>query len=472
MDVAYELYRRTPVSVQNMLCSYYGWREKRSRYGKTFDRLLEWLEGTQFWSEADIKAYQDENVAKLVRYAYDNVPYYRAVMTDRKLRPSDIQGVVDLPKLPVLTKQNVRENFERLKTTGPDRKSLITSHTGGTTGTALSFCVAPQSFPFRWAVWWRHRARFGMRPGMPHVNFTGKRAVPNEQTKPPYWRYNAPFRQTVVSMHHITPEKVPYIAEHVSSLDVPFFSGYPSVIHSFALMCLDQGIALQHRPRFVFTGAENVMANQRAGIYAFTGASITDQYGFSEACGNASQCSELAYHEDFEFGLLENCGPLIQGGGTGGILATGFTSYGFPFIRYAVGDTGTWASADYRCACGRASRVLSRIEGRADDVVITPEGQRIMRFDYLFKGTANVAEAQVLQEALGALKLRIVKRPGYSVKDENELRRLVSEWISPKLEVEFEYLREIPRAANGKFRAVISTIASQRASSREHIDQL
>jgi phenylacetate-CoA ligase len=81
-----------------------------------------------------------------------------------------------------------------------------------------------------------------------------------------------------------------------------------------------------------------------------------------------------------------------------------------------------------------------------------------MRFDYIFKATSNVKESQIVQSRLGEIVVRVVRRDGYLVSDENEIRGEIRKWISPKLEVGFEYLNEIPRETNGKFRAVMSLL--------------
>ena len=141
------------------------------------------------------------------------------------------------------------------------------------------------------------------------------------------------------------------------------------------------------------------------------------------------------------------------------IVCTGFACDAFPFIRYEVGDTAVWQDGR-GCACGRSSRVLLRVEGRTDDYVVTPEGARIARLDYLFKDALNVKEAQIVQERLGEIAIRLVRRSAYGTKDEMEIRRDIRSWLSPSLEVKFEYVAEIPREPNGKFRAVLSRLKS------------
>ena len=301
--------------------------------------------------------------------------------------------------------------------------------------------------------------RFGLSPGMWHVNFTGKRVVPIQQSSPPYWRWNRPFSQALINMHHLTAEKIGSIMEFLNSQDFEFYSGYPSIIHILAATARESGLTLTRQPQVVVTGAENVLEFQRREIQQFTGALLTDQYGFSEACGNASHCERFVYHEDCEFGILEP-DSAAQGaqGEARSILCTGFANPDFPLIRYEIGDSAVWQNTKQPCACGRSSHVLLSIEGRTDDYVLTPEGRKIMRFDYVFKHSHNVREAQVAQEKWGEIILRIVPRGSYASSDESHIAAEIKKWISPKLKVNFEYLPEIERERNGKFRAVVSRL--------------
>jgi phenylacetate-CoA ligase len=267
------------------------------------------------------------------------------------------------------------------------------------------------------------------------------------------------MHQALITMHHLAPSKIASIVEFLNSNRFEFYSGYPSIIHMLALNAREAGLTLHTPPRVVVTGAENILDFQRRDIQEFTGAILTDQYGCSEGCANASHCPEFVYHEDFEFGIIEGV-DLQPGGPAKSILCTGFAGDAFPFIRYEVGDTGVWQENGSPCRCGRHSKVLLRIEGRVDDYVITPEGLRIMRFDYVFKEALNVKEVQIVQQQLGEITVRLVRRASYSTKDENEIVREVQRWISPGLAVRFEYVQEIERESNGKFRAVLSRLKS------------
>jgi len=458
-SVAERIYPRLPVFLQNAACWYYGKKEARVRFGRVFEQRLQELTDSEKWSASEIEAYQNDKLRSLIRHAYENVPYYRERWKSLKIAPDDIRSRDDLHKLPVLTKEEVRQNADRFISEKTPRRELLSRHTSGTTGKALHFYMTEEAVAFQWAIWWRHRLRFGVTPGSWHANFTGQRVVPIIQRTPPFWRWNRPMRQVLINMQSLTSDKIASIVEMLNSQRFDFYCGYPSFIHMLAVNASEAGLRLSSPPRVIFTGAENMLDFQRRDIQAFTGAILSDHYGSTEACGNASRCPEFVYHEDFEFGIMEGV-EQTPGDPAKKIVCTGFACDAFPFIRYEAGDTAVWQDSE-GCLCGRHSNVLLRVEGRCDDYIVTPEGARIARLDYLFKDALNVKEAQIIQKQFGEITILLVRRSAYGTKDETEIRRDIASWLSPSLAVRFEYVQEIPREQNGKFRAVLSRLPSQ-----------
>jgi phenylacetate-CoA ligase len=460
-DVLIEsVYAKLPIFLQNSVCWYHGRKQAKLRFSDHYDTHVEKLLESEWWSAAEIEAYQNEKLRDLITHAFETVPFYRQRMKELKLTPNDIRTVVDLNKLPILTKEDVRNNRAQLVSEKAQKGDLVHRHTSGTTGKSLQFYSSRLSTAFQWAVWRRHQTRFGITPMAMHANFTGRVVVPIDQMSPPYWRWNRPMRQALITMQHLTPEKIEDIVSFLNDNEFEFYSGYPSIVHAFTVAAKSAGLTLSSPPRVVVTGAENILAHQRRDIEDFTRAVITDQYGISEGCGNASQCPEFVYHEDFEFGILECVDSSVSEDGrkTGRILCTGFACPEFPFIRYEVGDIGTWEAPGQDCPCGRQSRMIVDIDGRIDDHVVTPEGNLIMRFDYVFKDATNIQESQVVQDRLGEIRVRIVKRPTYRSIDEQFVNDEIHRWISPTIKVNFEYVSMIEREPNGKFRAVQSNI--------------
>lgn len=457
---AESLYAKLPIFLQNLACTFYGWREKHVRMGHEFGRCYDFLLTTENADCEAIEVYQNCQIADLISHAYRVSPYYKKLMDGAGLKPADISNRGELNRLPILRKDEVITHSKEILSTEPSDGPSRQSKTSGTTGTALKFYTTEAAVAFQWAVWWRHRKRFGFVPGEWHVNFTGKPVVPIDQKSPPFWRIDYARKQIIVTAAHLTQDKIAYLVDYLNYKNIMYFSGYPSQIAQFCSLVESEGLELSAKPHYVFPGAEAVQHFQKSLIERVLGATIAEQYGFSEGCGNASQCEHGNYHEDWEFGVLECLNGIQNSDGTitGKIVATGFANYVFPFIRYEIGDTATWAPEDYKCPCGRSSRVLLAIDGRSEDYVITPEGNRVMRFDYLFKETTGIEEAQIVQRTLGAIIVRYVPRATFEKSDLDCIRKVAREWISPGLGIEFEQVDQIPRTSSGKFKPVVSEL--------------
>ena len=452
------LYNILPAYMQNIVCSVQGKILKRQRYNGLFNDLLGRLSVSQWEDEAQIKSYKEIELEKILNTCYKYIPYYGLTFNKAGVTPKDFKSLEDIQKYPILEKEEIRNNWKLLVNSNYPKDKLVHSHTSGSTGKALDFYLTTESIPFQWAVWWRFRQRYGISFGDKHLNFTGKLVVPIHQTKPPFWRINYPLNQWLVNMQHINSLKVPYIVQMINREGFTFFSGYPSIISSFCSIVKELDLKITRPPKIVFSGAEKLFIHQKELIEEVLGCKVTDHYGFSEGAGNASRCTSGLYHEDYEFGNLECFNPKNEKEGlnSGEILATGFSNYGMPLLRYRVGDTAIWSGN--KCSCGLHSSVISDIEGRSEDFVITPEGTKILRFDYLFKDTKTIKECQIIQKEISSIIFRIVKRDSYKYEIENHLKSLVKQWISPSLTIHFEYVEEIERTKSGKFRAVISEL--------------
>jgi len=108
--------------------------------------------------------------------------------------------------------------------------------------------------------------------------------------------------------------------------------------------------------------------------------------------------------------------------------------------------------------------MLASVEGRLDDVLYTPDGRRIGRLDPVFKAELPIREAQIIQEALDRVRVRYVPTQDFTPKDGYSIIEHLQERMGA-VEVVLEQLDEIPRTANGKFRAVICNLSPEQKES-------
>ncbi len=90
------LYDNSPVFLQNSILSGFSILLSRERYGGKYKFFQDLLFKTQWYTESDLIAYQENQLEKLISHAYETVPYYRQIFKERKLVPEDIKKISDL----------------------------------------------------------------------------------------------------------------------------------------------------------------------------------------------------------------------------------------------------------------------------------------------------------------------------------------------------------------------------------------
>ena len=133
------VYDRSPITIQNaLLTGYSAWLE-RKRYGARFREYQTLLKEMEWQDRSMIEAYQQERLQTLISHAYDTVPFYRRRFDSIRLKPSDIRSGVDLQKIPLLTRSDVKQHYADLISRSAPRH-LTSGHTSGTTGSPLAGC--------------------------------------------------------------------------------------------------------------------------------------------------------------------------------------------------------------------------------------------------------------------------------------------------------------------------------------------
>jgi phenylacetate-CoA ligase len=263
-------YYRLPASLQNLSLFVAGRRLAKVRFGRAFHDRLAFLRDSDGWGPSRIGAYQDAQIAATVEHAYRETDYYRRIMDDRGLSPDDIRGVSDLPKLPILTKDDIRQHRNRIVARNAKPRRLHTVQTSGSSGVPMRILTPYDGVAFQWAVWWRHRMRFDITRGTRHANFTSTPWVRAGAVHPPHWRWNYAARQAMVPMQQITRRKIKSIVEFLNRQSFRFWVGYPSIIHSLILAAADRGLDFHDGPKVIFTGAEALFDHQRNDVFGMS----------------------------------------------------------------------------------------------------------------------------------------------------------------------------------------------------------
>lgn len=445
------VYAASPVWLQNLLLSAYGLRLRFLRYGRLQRRYLAELRRTQWLSQDQLQVLQLERLNAVVRHAYDTVPLYQG-----RTRPDlPFTELEQLQELPILTKDQLRAPRNILTSALGVNGGAAEVHTGGTTGKPLTIYCDRATLQRNYAFFARFREWAGVPRAARVATFAGRTVVPEGQTKPPYWRFNAAANTLLLSSYHIAPDTLPHYVDRLRAFDPDLIDSYPSSLGPIARYVLNQGIT-DLRPRAIITSSETLDAGMRRDIETALGCQVFDHYGAAEMAALVTQCEAGTYHVNPEFGIVEvlRDGRPALPGEVGEIVATGFVNPVMPLIRYATGDLaepGTGA-----CACGRAFPSLARIEGRTDDVLVTPEGRWIGRLDPIFKSVSSLHETRIVQDRADHVRVEVVPLPAFTIAERDALVRNLRQRLGPSMQIDVVQVNRIARTAAGKFPAVVN----------------
>lgn len=443
MDLS-RLYLAMPVGLQNAAATAYGVKLRAKRFGFGFGSRVEALKRNEFLSPREMRELQLSELKKIVQHAVAHVPYYRGLAADAN----------DLQSFPILEKAAVQEHSDTLIAENYANTAAEVVNTSGSTGRTLKIRVGLEGRRTNYAFFARFKSWAGVDTFDRSATFGGRSLVPAEQHKPPYWRYNLANSNLLFSSFHLSPSTAPHYAKKLREWKPVYIESYPSSVYSLALFALEQGLKMP-RPKAIFTSSETLLDHHRQVIEKAFGCQVFDQYGSAEQVVFAGQCRFRSYHLNLDFGYTE----LIPDEASGAfqIIATGFTNYAMPFIRYRTGDL-TSGFDERACECGLPFPVLKNIQGRIDDVVITPSGRRIGRLDPIFKGNDSIKKAQIRQVDAASLCVRLAVNPTFTPAVERTLDEELKKRLGNELAVRFEYVEDIPPEKNGKFRSVVRLV--------------
>jgi phenylacetate-CoA ligase len=262
----------------------------------------------------------------------------------------------------------------------------------------------------------------------------------------------------LISTVNISHESVEGYAAALVDFGPELIDGYPSAIAAVARLATYHGLALP-KPRMVVVTAETLLSEDRELIESAFGAPVFNQYAMMEPSCFWSDCERGSLHMHEEYGVSECMAPSgapAAPGEAGEVVVTSVLNPLMPLIRYRTGDTAITDLPGALCDCGRTLRTVRSVEGRRDDLLYFPDRGYVGRLDPVFKGVSGIQEAQVIQRSLKAVSVKVVPMGHFHQDQKDQLVRNLAERVGSSVQIDVMIVDQIPRAANGKFRAVVS----------------
>jgi phenylacetate-CoA ligase len=419
-------------------------------------KLLKEMERSQWMSREELNSIQLLKIQRLVKYAYENIPYYNKLYKSLDIHPEDIKTLKDFQALPFITKEQIINNLHALVSpTLRDKLSIM--ETGGSTGMPLRCYIDGQYWIWNSAFEWLGRGWYDLKEGDKAAWFWGSlRDIPDQGL---ITRVKAQIkRQRYFNVLYITKARFEAFAEMLVQWQPAMFIGYPSSIYLFAKYVREQGITGIH-PKFIEVTSEKLMDSQRQLMEDVFQCKVADAYGSREIGSVAIECEAGQLHvtEGCHMEIIAN-GQAAQPGQTGEIVLTSLHQYGMPMIRYRIMDTAVYQSGP--CSCGRGLPAFHEITGRTTSFIVTADGQYTDEsfFEYIFQAKTEVARYQVYQPDLEHLQIRLVLRQKVEQAWFDNLKKNLQVPFGSRLRISIQLVDEIPLTTAGKLLSVISDV--------------
>jgi len=319
----------------------------------------------------NLKEIQLKNLKKTVKIVYDNVPFYKEKFKKLKITPDDIKTLDDIRKLPITTKNDLRDNapFGMMATSLENCNELHAS--SGTTGIPITTCYTQNDID----VWSEVMARCLSMSGLTKKDIF--------QNPIPYGTFTGAFgfhygAQKVGAL--VIPSGKGQSERQLKLMDyygTTFISGVASYAMRLSQLAQDMDINLKKlKVRNGLFGAEMFTPGLKKRIMDAWNMDVHDIYGLTEMCGpgvstDCDQHDGLHIWEDHF--LIECLDPKtlesVEPEEDGEIVLTTLTKEGMPLLRYRTRDIARIYD-QVACDCGRTHLKHTTIKGRSDDMLI------------------------------------------------------------------------------------------------------
>ena len=425
-------------------------------YGTTFLRWMTLVKEAEDWDTDRLYTYQFEQTKNLLTHSMKHVPYYRKLFHSIGFQPRKIQSFDDLRLLPYLNKEEIRDNPTEFIDESIPLRSLIRKPTGGSSGIPMTVYRTKDSTSALPAFRESILGRIGHTPKAREVMLWHYVQLGNKNV--PFMRYG---NRLVLSMRYLTVDGLLTNLDMIRKFEPEYMLGYPSWLTILSTIIRDHNLPPFRSLKAIIPYSETLYKWQRELMEESFGSRIFSMYAMNELSAIGGECeSSNSIHFHPLYGLIE-LKDAIQGYKE--IVATGFTNYAMPLIRYRTGDLVT-GYADFCHKCGRHHKIVEAIEGRSHEFLVGKNNELIDIRPLWIASFPNILQCQFFQEEPGRVLLRIVPSKIFSEIDRSYIQGKLDELFAPDknaIAIELVITDHVERTSSGKINMIVQKLDVQ-----------
>ncbi|MBQ4152751.1 MAG: phenylacetate--CoA ligase [Oscillospiraceae bacterium] len=317
----------------------------------------------------EIEKLQLERLQRMVKYCYDNVPFYHKRLTEAKVTPDKIKQLSDIQYIPYTTKEDIRDNYPFGLFAQPLKNVVRLHASSGTTGKPTVVGYTKNDLD----MWSDVVARLCVAAGATDEDivqicfgyglFTGALGL--------HYGLEKIGATVIPSSSGNTQKQVMLMKDFGTTaiVSTPSYALYMSEVAREAGISNDE-----LKLKLGLFGSEGCTPEMRTAVEKGFDLFATDNYGMSELIGPGVS-GECIYRDGMHIAedhfLAEiidtKTGEVLEPGSTGELVITPLTKEAFPLLRYRTKDI---SRINYdTCKCGRTMARMDKIKGRCDDML-------------------------------------------------------------------------------------------------------
>jgi phenylacetate-CoA ligase len=413
----------------------------------------------------ELDAYNFKKRQEILAYAYNNTEFYRDLYDSVGLKPEDIKTEADWGNVPIVTKQMVREHWEKMMAESIDSPYALEKSTGGSTGKPLTIYGDARSILpiYEWRAWrWWTKGS-----GMPFLGQDDARL----------WRYRGigvssidalrktsvtfyPQKRAYLDAYSMIDDEINAFMNDLNQMQSPRIMGYTGAVTELAQRIQKGDFKLEVTPQSIAVTSSVLSDNARALIESTFGCSCYDMYASNETSWAAIQYSNISKQlcvlsDVVHLEIVGDEMEVLQDGMRGRTVATTLENHVMPLIRYMIGDY----TRMYRKVpeCSLPFPLIDPVEGRETDYLIDRDGKKTFGWNASFDScSTSVHTYQYIQEAPGVVTLLIVKNK-QSDAFEKDFAFVQEKFLKPlkgRIDFTIQLVDAIPHD-NGKARFIV-----------------
>jgi len=422
------------------------------------------LKNHQWNTIEENKKIQQKKLYKLVKYASENIPYYKKVINEYNIKFSEDNIFDDIKKFPLLTKDVIRKHFDELYKFRD--RTYFRNHTSGSTGEPaifyqdkyyLEWKIATKIFYDEWA---------GRRIGEPMVKLWGAVQDISKEGQGIKGYLRQQFHGVTTLNSFMMTEKNMYdYVRKINNLKPCLILTYTNSIDELARFIQDHYLTV-HPPEAIMTSAGVLFPEIRKRVEEVFGVPIFDNYGSRETGGIACNCEKnegLHLMPDVHYmEILDDNSRGVNPGESGEIVITLLSNYTMPVIRYTIEDRGILS--EKVCSCGRGFPLLEKVEGRIRNMFKNKQGDFIDSgyFISLIYYRHYVKQLQIIQKTVDYIVVNLVLKDSNKIqearKDFKEINKKIRLVMGHETKIRYNIVDKIGPTKAGKHMYTFSQV--------------